>query len=202
MIVLTIDQAGSRVDRDRVPDLLAMAQALPSLAAMERTVGDEAQGAFDDPQVALRIALWALRDGHWHIGIGIGTGSVESGSSASARSGDGPAFFDAREAVEESKGQSVSVAVRSTGNEEGAKHLQALLGLLGILAQRRTESQWATIDAIVEGGSGVAAANRLGVAPQTVSKSLKASAWREEADAYPLAIALMEALDDKVGSRA
>ncbi|WP_022867891.1 hypothetical protein [Schaalia vaccimaxillae] len=189
MIVITVDQVNSRHEFDRIPTLLETLTT-STTQLLERTAGDEAQGVFSDPGDALRVILWAIRDGHWHLGIGAGQATVPAGDTP--RAGSGPAFIAAREAVEAAKSELNSIAVRSQSHPIEASQLESLLKLYAALAQRRTPRQWEIIDAFIEGGSGKGAAELLAVTAQTISQSLQASAWREEAGTYGLALELLK----------
>ncbi len=193
MYVMTIDQIGSRTRGDRVPELLAGLAGIPVLAPFERSVGDEVQGVPDGPESVLRVLIAVLRDGGWHCGLGAGAGELGVGDPPSARGGRGAAFLRAREAVEASKGEAVSLSVRDGGSID-ARDLEALLHVFGVLASRRTPTQWGVIDAYEQAGSGTAAAQALDITPQAVSQSLASSAWREESAAHPLALRLIAAL--------
>ncbi|MFC6344458.1 transposase, partial [Nocardioides hankookensis] len=48
VVVLTVDQRGSRTSPDRIPEMLAGLAAVPARLGFERTVGDELQGVLDD----------------------------------------------------------------------------------------------------------------------------------------------------------
>src|SRR5665811_2490291 len=78
MFVLTIDQQQSRRTGDRVDaflDLLRDAVAGHEDAMVrpfERTIGDEVQGLLSSPELAVELALLALRTGEWQVGIGAG----------------------------------------------------------------------------------------------------------------------------------
>lgn len=196
MYVMTIDQVGSRGGEDRVPDLLGELSGIETLAPFERTVGDEVQGVPSDPDAVLRVAALVLRDGGWHCGIGIGAGTLGGGEPPSSRGGHGEAFLRARRAVEASKGEPVSLCVRAA-DAGRAGDLEALLHLVGILASRRTPSQWAVIDAFEDSGSGAGAAEALGISRQAVSQSLAASAWRAEVATRPLARRLLADLGEE-----
>ncbi|NKY40752.1 hypothetical protein HGA02_14810, partial [Cellulomonas septica] len=104
MFVLTIDQRGSRRHGDRVEQLLADLAAhheqtgVDPLRGFERTVGDEVQGVYDDPEPVVDVALHVLRLGGWTVGIG--AGPVDEPLPDSPRAGSGPAFVLARTAVE------------------------------------------------------------------------------------------------------
>src|SRR3954464_11116844 len=97
VMVLTVDQRGSRRTVDRIPDALAALAEVPLLVAFERTVGDEFQGVLDDPVALPRIVETLLRAGDWNIGLGIGT--IEEPLPDHARAGRGPAYLRARDAV-------------------------------------------------------------------------------------------------------
>ncbi|MDC4233218.1 SatD family protein [Actinomyces sp. B33] len=170
-------------------DLLAAFRSDGPDPVLERTAGDEAQGAFEEPAAALSVVLWALRDGGWHIGIGAGAGRLSP--DRSPRAGTGPAFIRAREAVEASKKAPISIAVRSEEREERAGLLEGLLRLYGVLSQRRTARQWEIIDAYAKSHSASEAASVLGISDPAVSQSLRSSAWREESATHPLAVELL-----------
>lgn len=189
MFVLTIDQRGSRSDRDRIPALLARVSSLAT-ARFERTAGDEAQGVARDATTALAIVAWALREAHWHVGVGIGGGTAPPGS---VRAGAGPAFLAARAAVEAAKREPISVAVRAQPGD--AADADGLLRLLGYVRARRTPAQWRVADARDRADSGRAAARALGITPQAVSQSLRASGWREERAGWRLAEHLLASLE-------
>ncbi|AWE43010.1 hypothetical protein [Actinobaculum sp. 313] len=120
MFVLTIDQVASRRTADRIPELLAMLQDVPTLLPFERTVGDEAQGVPISAIAAAEAIRRVLRSGGWHIGIGCAPDAQEN-LPTSVREGSGMAFVCAREAVEASKRLPVSLAVRvpTVSNGEG-----------------------------------------------------------------------------------
>lgn len=216
MYVLTIDQRGSRSDRDRVPGLLAELRAL-GFPGFERSVGDELQGLVDGAADAVDIALHALRSGHWYVGIGLGEATVPDGGSP--REGVGPAFVAARTAVELAKaaasrvplsvvagilarkkaGEADTVVDLADGNDARlvSADAEAVLRLIGKLRQERSGAQWKVVDTLqaLEGGPihGVQkqAAERLGITEQSVSRTLLRSGWQEEKAARPAAARLL-----------
>ncbi|UZN05172.1 hypothetical protein [Cellulomonas sp. S1-8] len=193
MIVLTIDQRGSRRGTDRVPELLAALADVPTVRGFERTVGDEVQGVLDDADLAVDTALRVLRDGGWSVGIG--TGPVDEPLPASPREGSGAAFVLAREAVEAAKSRQrpVPVAVRGT-DPQAAADADAVLVLLGALAARRTDAGWDAVDALLGADPGTrqdAVAHALGVSQQAVSQRLRTALWAEEVAARPAAARLL-----------
>ncbi|QPL04795.1 MULTISPECIES: hypothetical protein [Actinomyces] len=190
MYVLTIDQIGSRSSADRVPEILGALADLPVLAAFERTVGDELQGVVPDAVTAVTAARRALAAGGWHIGLGVGRGALGDGGS---RTGSGPAFLAAREAVEASKRARVSLAVRAVAAAasgaraaaEAAADAQAVLRLLGAVITARTPAQQAVVALLDDGLTGKDAAARLGVSGQAVSKHRIGAGYDEEIDVLP-----------------
>src|SRR3954465_5649121 len=101
VVVLTVDQDGSRKGPDQVPAALAALAGVPALLAFERTVGDEFQGVLDDPAAVVAALEALLRSGEWNIGIG--SGGAETAPPRQARAGRGPAYLSAREAVTRAK---------------------------------------------------------------------------------------------------
>ena len=192
MFVLTIDQRGSRHGTDLVPQLLARLAPLPVLRGFERTVGDEVQGVLDDADLVVETALQVLRDGGWSVGIG--AGPVDEPLPVSPREGAGAAFVLAREAVEAAKSRTrpVSLAVRGA-DPVAAADADAVLVLLGVLADRRTDAGWQAVDAVrgtTDGGQEVVA-RALGVSQQAVSQRLRSALWAEEAAVRPAAARLL-----------
>ena len=211
MYVLTIDQRGSSMDIDRVPELLAELAELRPGAHFERSVGDEVQGVLASPGDVVEIALQALRSGRWYVGIGVGP--VDSPLPASPREGSGPAFVAARLAVERAKNASahVPLAVASGASRRGTSagpgrtpadgtpgaqecaNAEAVLRLIGRLVQDRTAAQWKVVDVlrgIQHGQAGThgtqkIAARQLGITEQSVSRALLRSGWQEEWAARP-----------------
>lgn len=208
MYVVTIDQRRSRSAADRVPGLLEALAHVPSVAAFDRTAGDEVQGLLDDPAAVRSALLIALREGEWHCGVG--AGEVDDDSySAGTRAGRGPAYLAAREAVEAAKGLPGSVAIRvpaesgdrAAGGGGGAgaggdtvaedaatawaADCEAVWGLVAPLVLHRTEAQWRVVDVVDTSDTQTAAAAELGIAPASVTGALKLSRIREERAAYP-----------------
>ncbi|WP_427174111.1 MarR family transcriptional regulator [Arthrobacter sp. 92] len=211
MYVITIDQRGSSRDVDRVPELLDELSVLSPDGRFERSVGDEVQGVLEHPAEVVDVALHALRSGRWYVGIGVG--SVDLPLPASPREGSGPAFVAARLAVERAKAAAghVPLAVVSGGQRRGAvpapeegpgtracANAEAVLRLIGRLVQDRTDAQWKVVDVLrslhqgtPRHGSQKAAAKKLGISEQSVSRALLRSGWQEEWAARPAAEALL-----------
>ncbi len=216
MYVMTIDQRGSTSDVDRVPALLAELAGLSSAGRFERSVGDEVQGVLERPEEVVEIALQALRSGRWYVGIGVGP--VDLPLPASPREGSGPAFVAARLAVDRAKAAAahVPLAVTSGGARRGqpapdasagaraCANAEAVLRLIGLLVQDRTEAQWKVVDqlrSVQNGQSGThgtqkIAARKLGITEQSVSRALLRSGWQEEWAARPAAALLLSLAHD------
>ena len=174
-----------------MPRLLAALADVPTVLPFERTVGDEVQGLLDDADAVLAALLVVLRDGRWSVGLGIG--SVERPLPASARAARGQALLDARAAVDRAKGAGeVRLAVTSASDPVAARDVEAVAGLIGTLVHRRTERQWAVVDAVDAAPTQRAAAEALGVTPQNVSQALAASAIAVERAGYPVLVRLLE----------
>ena len=199
MIVLTVDQRGSRRVGDRVDALLAsLAEITPPTGGaivrrFERTVGDEVQAVLDDADIAVDIALRLLRTEGWSVGVGLGP--VDEPLPASARAGSGAAFVHARSAVERAKTRTRPVPIAVDGvSPERAAEAEAVLTLLGAVTIRRSAAGWAVIDALAEGGDAATqeeVARRLGISQQAVSQRLRAAMWAEERAARPVAARLL-----------
>jgi hypothetical protein len=194
VFVLTIDQAGSQHDVDRVPDLLELLRRVDVVTPFERSVGDEAQGIPASAEAAIEAALLCLRQGGWYVGLGIG--GIERPLPANPREGRGSAFVAARTAVERAKktGDRAPLAVEGP---PGAAEAEGVLTLIGRHVMHRTRAEWRILDRLEPGrwGSQTAAARELGIAPQSVSKAVARSAWTEEWAARPAAAILLRWAD-------
>lgn len=204
MFVLTVDQQGSRRVGDRVDDVLErlgtwQAGRSGVVRPFERTVGDEVQGVVADPDTVVDLALALLRWGGWTVGIG--AGPVDEPLPPTARAGSGPAFVLARSAVERAKSRTRPVPVAVEGTDPtAAADAEAVLTLLGVVAERRTPSGWEVVDAVAGGRTTQErVAERFGITQQAVSQRLRTALWAEEQAARPTAARLLlraEARDD------
>lgn len=195
MIVLTLDQQGSRRVGDRVDLLLAELRRFPREGVarpFERTVGDEVQAVLEDAALAVDVGLHVLRLGGWSVGIG--AGPVDEPLPASARAGSGTAFVLARGAVERAKSRArpVPLAVEAS-NADRAREAEAVLTLLGSIVTRRTEAGWAVVDAVgsTTPATQLAVAAHLGITQQAVSQRLRTAMWAEEVAVRPVAARLL-----------
>lgn len=196
MLVVTIDQRGSRGGDDLVDGLLAALadrDRWPApVRAFERTIGDEVQGVLDDAEVVVRLVLHLVRTDAWSVGVG--AGAVREPLPASTRAGSGPAFTNAREAVERAKSDPQRLAVIGT-DPQRAREAEAVLRVLGAISQRRTPGGWEAIDLVATGMSQQDAAAALGVTKQAVSQRLQTALWHQEREVRPLAARLLEEAD-------
>jgi hypothetical protein len=193
MFVLTIDQAGSRVARDRVPDLLELLRPVEPVLPWERSVGDEAQGVLAQATDVVDVVMLCLRARDWYVGIGIG--DVERPFPASPREGRGSAFVAARTAVDRAKktGERAPLAVEAFGDAAAAAEAEGVLALLGRHVMNRSDAEWRILDLLEPGtrGSQTAVARVLGITPQAVSKAAARAAWHEEHAVRPAAARLL-----------
>ncbi|HZC25952.1 MAG TPA: SatD family protein [Actinopolymorphaceae bacterium] len=196
MLVMTIDQQGSRRQSDRVDDLLHWLHAQPAARRLvrrfERTAGDEVQGLLDNPGDVVDLTLGVIRTGRWYVGIGIG--SVRRPTPSSVRAASGPAFLNARHAVERAKIAPAHVAVLGP-ERESAENTEALLALLAAVVQRRSHQGWEVVDLMAEDLTQKEIAERLKISPQAVSQRLRAALWNEERRVRPVAARLLAEAD-------
>lgn len=195
MFALTIDQRSSRVQPDRVPELLEALADVQTILPFERTTGDEVQGLLSLPVAVIDALERTLRSGDWSIGLGVG--AVERPLPASVREARGPALLAARAAVERAKKvPTVRLAVdAATGDEVRAHEIEALMRLVGSVLQRRTPAQWRVVDAVRDHQDRAAAAEQLDITVQAISKSLLISNEDVVRDVYPLLARLLGEAD-------
>jgi len=217
MFVVTADQKGSRADVDRAGTVLdhlnrrfAHALELP----VDRTAGDEVQALLTGAADALAMVLDLTRREHWSVGLGIG--GVRTPLPADTRAATGDAFIAARDAVDAAKRSPTRFALAVGGGAEGDSttndgadgdrvaidhagispdEVEALITLLLLARDRRTEQGWEVVDRMASGGTQRDVAARLGITPQAVSTRLRTAGWRTEQAALPGLAKLLERLD-------
>jgi len=199
MFVITADQIDSRHDRDRAGEMIAELDArygtgfaLPP----DQTAGDEIQVMVIDAQIALNALLLLHRSGYWSVGLGIG--AVRTPLPTSTRQSSGGAFIAARDAVTRAKKTDAHVAVHmlpAVGSVLTAEQVEALLTMLLLLRQRRSEAGWEAVDLLEDGHSQVDIAAILGISTAAVSQRVKATQFRVEQTARPAIVRLLENLD-------
>ncbi len=208
MFVITADQVGSRRDSDRTGELIdtiARSHADDLLLPPDQTAGDEIQLVTPSAATALTIVLDTTRTGRWSVGLGVG--DIRMPLPDATRKATGPAFIAARDAVEAAKRADGRFALRAA--DPGAAPLtadetEALVRLLVLLRERRSDLGWEVVDLIDAGHLQKEAAGILDVSAAAISARLKAAMWRAERDARPALIRLLEQLDagasDEVGA--
>jgi hypothetical protein len=181
VVVLTVDQDGSRAGADLVPTALESLGSLATRLAFERTVGDELQGVLDDPAAVVTGLERLLRAGVWNIGIGIG--AVETPLPDHARAGRGPAYLSAREAVTAAKSSPWHVrALAADAADDRADRVRALesaVWLWAALLGRRTTRGWEVADLVDQGLTYDETASRLGNTQSAVSQRAAAAGIAE-----------------------
>ena len=190
VVVLTVDQRGSRSGTDLVPDALAALDGVPTRAAFERTVGDELQGVLDDG-AALATALEALlRADSWNIGVGIGP--VEEPLPDHSRAGRGTAYLHARTAVTAAK--SSPWHTRVVGDTPGARAVETTVWLWAAVLGRRTSRGWEVADLVAQGLSYAEVGDRLAISQSAVSQRAQAAGIVESRRARELVAHLTDDL--------
>lgn len=177
VVVLTVDQDGSREDTDQVPAALAALSDVPALLPFERTVGDELQGVLDDPAALVTALEVLLRAGVWNIGIGVGT--VETPLPDHARAGRGPAYLAAREAVTAAKASPWHVRAMATEPDDTVRALESAVWLWAALLGRRTTRGWEVSDHVDQGLTYDETASRLYISQSAVSQRAAAAGIAE-----------------------
>lgn len=193
MFVMTVDQRSSRIDRDRVPDLLAEYADASTVRPFDRTAGDEVQAVFDDASALVPIALDLAASGHWTVGIGVG--DVDLPLPATTRAGRGPAFEAARDAVEAAKRD--RRRLRVVGASAWSQHAQSAAALLLDTMTSRSDAGREAVALMRTGVTQHQAAIALDITPQAMSSRLQAAAWDTQLPGEALVAAALTAAEDK-----
>ncbi|QPZ37110.1 DNA-binding protein [Paramicrobacterium chengjingii] len=198
MFVITADQVDSRHTSDAVEDTLAAVNSTHKRALelpAERTAGDEIQLLTADATTALSITLELFREGRWSIGLAPGDVEFPLGSSTRASTGD--AFFAARTAVERAKPRLVRFACEPGArvDRQQAEDLDALVSILLLVLDRRTDGGWEVRDLLSTGMTQAEAAERLGITPGAVSLRVRAAGIRQEDAAVSALVRMLENLN-------
>lgn len=110
------------------------------------------------------------------ISIGIGVGRVATKLTRRVTIMDGPAFVNSRKAIDYAKKRELEVVVRSD-REQLDVVINAIYMLIGAIKSRWTKTQWERINLYREQGTVESVADNLGVAKQSISKSLRNTHW-------------------------
>lgn len=202
MFVITADQIDSRTNADLVAaelDRIGAAHGKSLALPADRTAGDELQVLTADAATAFALALELTRTRGFHVGIGIGP--VRLPLPETTREASGPAFFAARDAAARAKGSGVRLAIQTqtdpAGTSDKAVDAEALLGLLLIVRERRSDAGWELYDLLQAGMTQAEAASRLGISAPAASARAKAANLRAEAASSDPLIRLLEQTDLK-----
>lgn len=191
MFVLTVDQRGSRSDRDRVPDVLDRYASAGTVRPFDRTAGDEVQAVFAAADEVAAIAVDLAVTGNWSVGLGVG--AVDLPLPAATRAGRGQAFEAAREAVESAKHDRRRIQV--VGASAWATHAQTAAVLLVDILTNRSVAGRSAVDLMRTGVTQASAAQRLGITPQAMSSRLAAAGWDLQQPAEDLLVRLLTEAD-------
>jgi len=200
MFVITADQVDSRTTADligaeskRINTAHAGTLALPA----DRIAGDELQALTADAATALALALELTRTRQFHVGIGIGP--VRSPLPESTREATGPAFFAARDAATRAKRADTRLAIQCQREPQDdsarAEDAEALLALLLITRERRSDAGWELFDLLTAGHTQAEAAAKLGISAPAASARAKAANIKAELAALPPLTRLLEQTD-------
>jgi hypothetical protein len=204
MFVITADQVASRREADRagaLVDELAERYADDLVLPADQTAGDEIQLVTRSAPTALAIVLDATRNGRWSVGVGVG--DIRVPLPDAARKATGSAFIAAREAVTAAKRADGRFALRAAAPDtSAAADVEALIRLLVLLRERRTDHGWEVVELMRAGHQQKEAAALLDVSPAAVSARLKAAMWRAEADSRPALERLLAELEAESGRTA
>ncbi|HEU5253333.1 MAG TPA: SatD family protein [Solirubrobacterales bacterium] len=149
-------------------------------------VGGKVQGVAGAPRAIIDILLGGVREQAWWLGLGIG--DVETPLRQTAARSRGPAFYNAREAVEAAKRSHHGFAVRAE-DTSSASDLQTVLELLAFLIRRRGHDplRWQAVELAGAGKSTVEIGKALGITQQAASKRLRNAGFYEEVQGRELA---------------
>ena len=146
-------------------------------------------------ETALGIVLDTTRTGRWSVGLGVG--DIRMPLPDAARKATGTAFVAAREAVNAAKRADGRFALRagSPVSPTAAGDVEALVRLLVLLRERRSDHGWEVVELMRSGHQQKEAASLLDVSAAAVSARLKAAMWRAEEDARPALVRLLQQLE-------
>jgi len=177
------DLVGSRQMTDRGGVQLRFSEAVAEVneavhtnlaVPLKLTAGDEVQGITSRPETLVEIMVClsdALAPARFSWGWGYGELMTDLGDDVSLL--DGPCLHRARDAVETAKKSSSWLEI-SGFPEPSAQVLSALMNLIGSIRSDWTDRQ-AEVVRESRGRLQVEAAERLGVGPSTVSRTLSAA---------------------------
>ncbi|GAA1705290.1 hypothetical protein GCM10009745_61110 [Kribbella yunnanensis] len=192
LFVLTVDQRGSRISGDLVPELLINLNRRPRVPGLirkfERTAGDEVQGVLSEAKATIDLVVELLRRDSWYVGLGIG--DVIEPLPRSTRAGNGDAFVHARDAVTKAKFSPHHVNVCGS-DAQLADQVETVLWLMASVLRRRSDRGWAVADLLAEGLTRREIGVKLGISQSAVTQRAQAAGVAEEQRGRVLASELL-----------
>lgn len=201
LAVVTIDQRSSRAaPLNRADEWAADLNerfAKELIRPFVTTTGDEIQGVTKTPNTIVDILLGGIQERVWWLGVGIG--DVETPLQKTAARSRGPAFYNARDAVEAAKRSHHGFVVQAE-NDRLSSDIQTVLELLAFLIRRRGHDpmRWRAVEMAHEGHSTVEIGKAFDITQQAASKRLLNAGFYEEVQGREMAERLFrEALGHK-----
>lgn len=147
--VLNADQRHSRSSQDAVGSTIEALtdQGLDFVLPPVRTMGDQWQCLTTSPDTLTQVCSQLSID-NWHVGIGIGT--VEQPLPSDSREARGAAYVLARQALEQAGRSPVVLAEGFAADAAPLADLNATLGLVWFIWNRRTPQGWQVSRAVAE----------------------------------------------------
>jgi len=172
-----MNRAGAQDDLVRLISKLNTKFSDKLAAQFMVTLGDEIQGLLNDLS-SIPVVVGTIHTAFHpsEISVGIGVGAVTTRLVRRVTEMDGPAFVNSRSAVVTAKKEELEVVVLS-GDHLIDGILNAMYTLLGGIKVGWTRTQWERFNLYLELGKVEEVAKRLGVAKQSVSKSLRNTLW-------------------------
>lgn len=200
MFVITADQVDSRNQPDRAASVLERLNGTrgPSLVLpADRTAGDEIQILPATAEGTLAIVLELTREDAWSVGVGIGSARLPL--PRATREATGEAFFAARDAVTRAKKAQTRFALSRAGEESGegirGADVEALISLLLVLRERRTDGGWELYDLLNTGLTQSESADKLGITAGAASLRARAAGIRVERASSEALVRLLDTVN-------
>ncbi len=202
MFVITADQVDSRNQPDRaasVLDRLNGAAGPDLLLPADRTAGDEIQILPATAEETLGIVLELTREDAWSVGVGIGEAKLPL--PRTTREATGEAFFAARDAVTRAKKSQTRFALTRAGDDHDdsdgirGEDVEALVALLLVLRDRRTEGGWELYDLLTTGITQSESAEKLGITAGAASLRARAAGLRVEKASSEALVRLLDTVN-------
>lgn len=200
MYALTVDRRrsraeGSELDMAGARDRL-LEQHPEAVLPWHVSAGDELQVLFQDPDPVVAAVVELAETGRWHVGIGLGP--VEEPLPETVAEATGPCLVLARDAVEASKKQTSRTAVRALRpGARAARDADALLALLSVMRQRRTDAAREASRYADQGMTQEQISQVLEIDQSSVSRRLRTAMWHEESQARAVLVDLLRWAHDR-----